>query len=78
MSGNMDQVPKPGSILSLISKSQVRYEGVLDSIDMKSAESSITLSDGTSARHSSQLAIDRNKISPQSSKRLKFTDEADD
>lgn len=42
-----DEIPKPGSTISLISSAQVRYEGILEIIQMGPDESSITLANGT-------------------------------
>ena len=42
-----DEIPKPGSTLSLISSAQVRYEGILEALQMGPDESSITLANGT-------------------------------
>lgn len=41
-----DGVPEPGSILSLISNKNIRYEGTLVSIDMESESPSLRLKDG--------------------------------
>ena len=41
-----DEIPNPGSTISLISSAQVRYEGVLETIQMRPDESSITLANG--------------------------------
>lgn len=41
-----DEIPKPGSTISLISSAQVRYEGILEIIQMGPDESSITLANG--------------------------------
>lgn len=42
----MDEIPNPGSTISLITHAQVRYEGTLDLIQMQPEESSITLANG--------------------------------
>lgn len=42
-----DEIPKPGSTISLVSGAQVRYEGILEIIQMGPDESSITLANGT-------------------------------
>ena len=41
-----DEIPKPGSTISLVSSAQVRYEGILEVIQMGPEESSITLAKG--------------------------------
>lgn len=41
-----DGIPEPGSVLSLISNKNIRYEGVLVHIDMDSEAPSLRLKDG--------------------------------
>lgn len=45
-----NEIPQPGSIISLISNAQMRYEGTLELINMGPEESSLSLSNGEFAR----------------------------
>lgn len=40
------EMPQPGSLISLVSNAQLRYEGTLELIKMGPEESSLSLSNG--------------------------------